>query len=803
MQSSRRALLARLAVGVGVLIFVAAGLSRISFNVDILKLLPTNLRQVQGLSLLLKEFVADDELIITVEAPTAEAAEANADAIAAGLAATPGLVKRAYARPPWEKDPAQLSELLAFLALNQPPEKVRALVDRLSPEHAPQTLRDTLDKLSESMSPQEIGLLSYDPYDISGSAVGSLMGGGEEQTKFASADGTFHVVFVEAPGKFANYNEAIAWVDAVRKATAPWQGRDGCRLGYTGSPAIEASIAGSMQGDMQSSAVVTLVIIAFIFWFCYRRFRPLLALQGMLVLVFALSLAIAGLFMSQLTVIGVGSSAIMIGLSVDYGYFIYQRAQHFGGTLRELQRQCLRYIAWTAGTTGAAFFALNVSSLPGLSQLGNLVGVGVVVGAVVMLTVYAPLVLRWTRREGTAPPSFVERTVLSAGFHRAGGWVTAGLVAALLGGLFWKGMPASDFSEKPLRPRHSEAYDALDHMAARLSDQVDPLNLLVEGDSVEAVLARLRAAETQLAAAQARGDVRSYRSALPLWPDAERQRANLPPLAGLADQAPRLKQAVVAAGFKDDAFTLTENLLRQWSSWAAQPPPIWPQNDASRWLLQRIAHHDTENGHWYAMGFVQPMPDHEETLSREVGGDGVYLTGWKLLSVALRSAIPREFERAIIGVAVVVLGLLVFAFRDARAVGLFMAVTLLVFACLLGAMSLLGLTWNFFNLAAILLLLGTGTDYSILLLLALRRNGGDVPGARRELFVVIGLCACSASAGFGSISWANHLGLASLGQTCALGLLLDAAISVFLIPPAWKWLHRARDASPQAVQIDG
>ncbi len=792
MQSSRRTFLARTAVVVGLLVFVAAGLSRISFNVEILKLLPVNLRQVQGLSLLLKEFVADNELIITVEAPDAQTAEADADEIAARLSGTPGLVKRAYARPPWEKDPAQLSELLAFLALNQPPDKVRALVDRLSPENAPRTLHDTLDKLSESVAPQEIGLLSYDPYDIGGSAVGSLMGGGDEQTKFASADGTFHVVFVEAPGRLANYNAAIAWVESIKQATAQWQGRDGCRLGFTGSPAIEASIAGSMQSDMQGSAVVTLVIIAFIFWFCYRRFRPLLALQGMLVLVFGLTLAIAGMFLSQLTVIGVGSSAIMIGLSVDYGYFIYQRAQHFSGTLRELQRQCLRYIVWTAGTTGAAFFALNVSSLPGLSQLGNLVGVGVVVGAVVMLTVYAPLVLRWAQREGDRPASFVERAVLSARFQRAGAWITAGVVAALIGGLLWKGLPASDFSERPLRPRHSDAYDALDHMAARLSDQVDPLNLLVEGDSVDAVLARLRAAETQLAAAQAHGDVLAFRSALPLWPDAARQRENLPLLAGLASQAPRLRQAVSDAGFKDEAFTLTDNLLRQWASWARETPPIWPRNDASRWLLQRVAHED--NGRWYAMGFVQPAPDHETALSNAVGGEGIYLTGWKLLSLELRSAIPKEFERAIVGIAVVVLGLLIFAFRDMRSTGIFVAATLLVFACLLGAMSLLGLTWNFFNLAALLLLLGTGTDYSILLLLALRRNGGDVQGARRELFVVICLCACSASAGFGSISWANHLGLASLGQTCALGLLLDAAISVFLIPPTWVWLHRRKTA---------
>ena len=113
----------------------------------------------------------------------------------------------------------------------------------------------------------------------------------------------------------------------------------------------------------------------------------------------------------------------------------------------------------------------------------------------------------------------------------------------------------------------------------------------------------------------------------------------------------------------------------------------------------------------------------------------------------------------------------------------------LVFVSLTGAMALLGMDWNFFNLAAILLLLGTGIDYSILFILALRANGGDVPDAQRQLGLVIVLCAAAASAGFGSIAWANNLGLASLGKTCALGLVLDALITVFLLPIAWKFFH--------------
>jgi hypothetical protein len=182
-------------------------------------------------------------------------------------------------------------------------------------------------------------------------------------------------------------------------------------------------------------------------------------------------------------------------------------------------------------------------------------------------------------------------------------------------------------------------------------------------------------------------------------------------------------------------------------------------------------------------------------MNAAIGGDGIRLASWNLLGLELKRVIPREFASVTLGLAFAVLIIVAIGFRSVRAVGLFFATTALVLFCLAGAMSLLGMTWNFFNLAAVLLLLGTGTDYSILLLLALRRNGGNAPAAQRELALVICLCASSAAAGFGTISWANNAGLASLGQTCALGLVIDAAISLFLLPLAWTWLHSKRSES--------
>ncbi len=787
------------ALGTAAIVFIAAGLSRISFNIDILKLLPTHLPEVEGLSLFLKNFAQPRELVLTLEAADSDTAEAAADELAAVLRARGDLVSRAVSRPPWEKDPGGLAELLAFMLLNQPPEKIAELTARIAPEQAPETVKATLEKLNDSVSPQEIALRSYDPYDFAAPLLTAGLMNGGTQSEFASGDGLFRVVYVESSRSFPNYKATIAWLNEIKKIAAEWRGTRDIKLGFTGEPAFVADISGSTEWDMMSSGFVTLFVIALIFWLCYRRARPLLDLQAMLVLIFTLTLATAGLFLDQLTVIGVGCAAIMIGLSVDYGYFVFQRAQQHTGTLRELQRLCVQNIVWTSGTTATAFFALNLSSLPGLSQLGNLVGIGVVIGAIVMLTVFAPLTMRFHRRGGTRLPSPMEKVVVSPAFFRGGAWLTVALIAVLLGTLAIKGMPGVDFSARSLRPRVSEAYAALDRLYERLTDERDLLSLVVRGKDETEVRERLTRAEAALAAAKERGDVRGFRTALPIWPDVAHQKANLPTLAALAPEATRLKQTMQAAGFNDEAFALTEAVLQQWSAWGkrasqlstlnSQPSPIWPDNESSRWIFRRAAHRG--DGPLLAMGMVQPVAGREDALAAAVESEGVYLVSWSRLGSQLKQVIPREFLLVILGLSGGVLLILAIAFRSARAVGLFALTTLLVLACLAGAMSLFGMQWNFFDLAAVLLLLGTGTDYSILLLLALRRNGGDAPAAQRELALVIVLCCSSAAAGFGTISWANNLGLASLGQTCAMGLIIDAFISLFLLPQAWALLHRA------------
>ncbi len=779
--------LLRITIAAVLLALTVAGLSRISFNIEILKLLPTNLRQVEGLSLFLKNFALPNELIVTIEAPDSDAAEAAADALAEHLRQRGDLVKQAVSRPPWEKKPAELAAFLAYLVSNQPPEKVSELIARIAPDKTGDTLRASLEKLTDSVSPQEIALLSYDPFGFGESLAQSGLFAGEQQSEFSSADGTFRILYVESAQPLANYKTTIAWTNEIKKIARDWSAAHapGVTLGFTGEPGFVADISSTMEWDMSSSGFSTLFIVGAIFLLCYRRVRPLLQLMSVLTVVFFLSLGAAGLFLHQLTVMGVGFASIMIGLSVDYGYFIYQKSLHHTGSVRDLQRICFQNIVWTAGTTSAAFFTLNMSSLPGLSQLGNLVAIGVIVGAIVMLTVFAPIAVRLRKVE--TRPSIVERWLASPHVTKWGAWATLAMVLGLAAVLVFKGMPGLDFTARSLRPRHSDAYDALDRLQAKLIDDSDFLNLVVSGTSEDEVLTRLRAAEARLDSAKARGLVANFRTALPLWAVPANQRENLPRLAALAADAPRLKQAMLDAGFTEESFGLTGAVLADWSASAAKPLPLWAANDTSQWIFRRMVRH--ENGQFLALGIVHPGTGDTLALVEAIESPGVHLVSWNLLGSELQRVIPREFLHTFIALIAIVFAMLLVGFRGPRDV-LLLAVTMtLVFISLAGAMTLLGMSWNFFNLAAILLLLGTGIDYSILLILSLRENRGDIADAQRQLGLVIALCATAAAAGFGSISWANNLGLASLGKTCALGLVLDGLISIFLLPRAWKFFH--------------
>jgi len=795
---------------------VALGAARLRFDVEVLNLLPDSLDVVRGLKIYQENFSNARELILTLEGTDADDVEPSARNLARLLRAHTNLVEKVVWQPVWMEHPDQAAELIAYLWFNQPPEVFGNLTNRLLGTNAIEALNETREKLTTSFSPNEIARRGYDPFNLmelppSVSSAAPSIGTGEEL--FASADGTFRVLFVEARPSLVNYKQCRSWLEKVKAviSTAQASGEisSATKIRYTGRPVFVAEIAGGMEKDLAGSVSGTLFVIGVLFYLAHRRFRPLLWLLALLLLLLGATMAFGGLLFGTINVVSMGFAAILAGLAEDFGIVLYQESRsHPELSVAELRRMAAPGIVWSAITTSGAFFLLNLSGLPGLGQLGSLVAIGILLAAVGMLYAYLPPLLRLRRVHDALPPQDRpdEKLLLFAPLKllpRSVIWLITIAVLLASVGLLAQNRPRFDRSPDPLKPQRGEAYAAVEQIKQRLGRTEEPLWVIVPGRNEQEVANKLQRVRPWLAEATSRQLIRS--STLPdaLWPKAENQSANRRTLAMLVQQKEFPIAAARGQGFTANSLRVTENIFESWNAALRNANIYWPTNPASRWVLEKMAGRSREG--LLALGLIHPDPSatitrrFEESLPPDLRREGVILSGWRILGPAVFQMVVEEFPRVVIPILAVVVASLWLAFRSLKDVLLSLATLVFSFLCLWATMDLLKWQWNLLNLMALPLLLGMGVDYSIHIQLALRRYEGNLTAVRRSVGRALLLAGSTTIAGFGSLSFSTNAGIASLGKVCALGLTLTLLTAVYLLPVWWAGIH----AGPTSAQNNG
>jgi len=785
------------------LIPMVVGLFRLRLDMEVLNLLPGELPVVAGLQLYQKHLADSGELIITLEAGDAGATEAAARELGLALRSRSNLVSRVFWQAPWREHPDQLGELLGLAWLNQPPPIFAELARRLQPASVSVALGEARQALATSLSPDEIARASYDPFGLSRlppSAADLAEFAGQDDKGFASADGRLRLIFVQPKGKLNSYRETALWLNQVRAAvqeirlTKEFPGE--VRIAFTGTPAYVAETASGMERDIKWSVAGTSFIIAGLFWWAHRRWKPLFWLLGLLLLVLAGTTALGGLIFGALNAVSLGFAAILLGLAVDYGLVLYQEARaHPEASVTEIRRAVGPGILWSALTTASAFALLNFGGLPGLAQLGTMVALGVLLAAGVMLMAFLPATLEpklpISRVTQTTPSATKDRSIPAPGRaqSRAIALATVLLPVLVVTILYWR-PPIVDHSPGALSLRRSEAESAMQSVRHLITDGSEPLWLLVAGKDEREVAGRIRQLEDLARSAEGKNTLGNLKFPTVLWPDPDHQLANRVMAIELASRQATLRQAVTEAGFREEAFALTQTVLDTWAR--TDPLPLWPRASANLWLLEKAAAR-TETG-WLVSGVAQPptnalaaMPQAARLLAEPLANGQVWLTSWTVLGETLLQFAESRL-RVLVGV---ILALNTFclwlAFRSVREVLFSYAALSLGFALLLALMSVFGWTWNLMNLMAVPLLLGAGADYGIHVQLALRRHRGDISAMRRTTGQALALCAATTIVAFGSLSWSSNAGLASLGYVCAAGIACVLLVCLFLLPGWWNW----------------
>ena len=805
----------RIIIGLSIvlLVLIGIGMARLHFDAEVLDLLPSDNRAVEGLKLYQQRFSNASGLVITMRAPDTEQAENAARAIAEHLRKQTNLVTRVTWQPPWLENPGQTAELIAYLWLNQPPELFNQLANSLTPTNLPATLADTREELASSMTPDVIARLSYDPLRLTqlpASAANAAPNFSEGQSLFSSKDGRFRIMFVEANSPLANYKECYAWLQEI-KATVDAARADShlspdVIVEYTGRPAFVAEIARGMEHDVTISVGGTSVIIAILFWLAHRRVKPMLWLLTLLALILAGTLALGGLIYGSINVVSMGFAAILLGLAVDYAVVHYQEAlAHPDLSVPEIRSAIAPSIFWAATTTITAFLVLNLGGLPGLGQLGTLVGVGVALSAFIMIFAFLPPLFPDRRKPRPAAPRIetgvheAPHTANQPGNPRPVFAATAALILFSLATLLF-GIPKMDPTGNALRPRNSKAYAALDTIQQELGQKEDPLWLLIAGRNESEVAQKLDAVKPILDQAVSNHVLTGFNLASAIWPRPEFQEANRATALHLSSERDSIRSAILTNGFTETAFGLTGGILDTWQRAAETKGVFWPTNELDRWIFEKLVARTSTN--FYALGFLYPAATNSEAgimgLQQTFelkANNSIWLSGWQLLGRAVLDRVMKNLWKLVLPMVGLVLLSLWLAFRRPLEICLSISILLLSGLFLLAVMHLVGWSWNLLNLMALPLILGTGVDYSIFMQLALRRYDGDLRMAHRAVGRALLLCGGTAVAGFGALTFSTNAGMSSLGQVCAVGIASNMLISVFLLPSWWAALTNKKSGT--------
>jgi predicted exporter len=445
---------------------------------------------------------------------------------------------------------------------------------------------------------------------------------------------------------------------------------------------------------------------------------------------------------------------------------------------------------------------LNLSTLPGLGQLGSLVAIGIVLAAFVMLYGYLPPLLRMRRQRDleSAPSAPAEKLLLFPTrklLPKPVVWLISLLLLLASIVVLWRSAPQFDHSPNVLKPKNSAASAALEQIKARFQRTEEPLWVLIPGKNETGVAKELAQVNAVLSQAVSNQLIAGFTLPTALWPQPENQGGNRGAVRILLQEHATLRGAALSSGFTTNSLLLTDSILDHWNRALESTNVFWPANRASRWVLSKVVARPDDG--LLALGLIHPTSSPAATKRFavtwpiELQRQGVILSGWELLGTTVFDVVVREMPRVMIPIFLLVLLSLWLAFRSFKEVALSL-ITLAFSALLLwAAMGVLGWEWNILNLMGLPLLLGMGVDFSIHIQLGLRRYQGHRLTVHRSVGRALLLAGATTVAGFTSLTFSTNAGMASLGKVCALGITLALVVAVYLLPVWWSaWANTKR-----------
>ena len=647
-------------------------------------------------------------------------------------------------------------------------------------------------------------------------------GGGEANSKRKFID-------VQPKLDFTSLQPGHVATAAIRQAVADLKlPQDyGARVRLTGPVAIADEEFATVQEGMIINSLATVLIVLGILYLALKSGRIILAVFLNLVVGLAITAALGFLVVGPLNLISIAFAVLFVGLGVDFGiqYSVRYRADRYEVddldlSLVHAAKHFGAPLTLAAAAVAAGFLSFLPTAYRGVSELGQIAGMGMLVAYLSSVTLL-PALLKVINPPGEPEPlGFSWLAPVDAFMERQRIPILIGVAVVSLGGLPLLYFLQFDFNPINLRSAQVESIATfLDlrrdpitganaisvlapdlastrPVAARLSKvpevaQVRTLDFFVPTDQ-EKKLAALKVARDKIepsfkpdAAQKPPTDEENVQSLNEVVTslneaaekhkgqggDAAKRLAGL--LANLAKSTPEMREQVAAAFLRPlkTALADLQDLLQ------AQKVSLIdvPHEIEELWR--------TADGRARVEVLPKGDPNDNETLrkfARAVLAVESDATGGPISILESGYTIVRAFFEAGAWALIAITILLWIVLRRFGDVLLTIVPLLLAGVVTLELCVILGMPLNFANIIALPLLLGIGVAFKIYYIMAWR--AGQTGLLQSSLTRAVFYSAATTATAFGSLWLSSHPGTSSMGKLLALSLLTTLAAAVLFQP---------------------
>jgi predicted RND superfamily exporter protein len=806
---------------VSLLLTIAALLAatRLSFDPDLLNLIPQKNRQVNEFRKVLKDMGTIDYHIVVMTIPKdhdVHEYDSLITAVAEGYKKNPKIEEVSYKIPnPLDFVDIVLPRALLFLS--------PAELDQVAAKLSDAGIRESVARSRSLLqTPQAFALktlIQYDPFDLAPiflKKFQSAGGGFKLDTSsgyFLSSDHTTLLILTKPkrPAQDVPFGNALL-ADATvlenealkefQKTATP--GTPLPTIEHTGGYEIAAGDAGLIKQDVIANVLGTFIGVLALFLWGFRRPASLIYAAAPLAMGLALTFGMAAMVYGQLSSASAGFAALLAGLGIDfitvmYGRYVDERNR--GAAMPEaiftIMRATMPGVFVAAITTAGTFYAFLATDFRGMTQLGFLTGTGILLFLLCVMFLLPSLIVMSERKERKKAPklylhSFGSGKLIDASLAKPRATIWIWVIFIIVCGAASSRIRFSD-NVQDLRAKGNPGVVNQTKITSKFGQSFDFMMYVIEGKTLEEVLERTNSATADLEKLVGDHTISSYQSISTYLPPRDKQLAVIQKLqAGSADafNATRIQktfhQALLDNGFKPEAYDAYMKLFVQ----ALTPrEPVSLTNVGSPELVQLASRFvkKTSTG-WMSVINVYPtggkwprdVPANLLALPDKHPGD--ILTGVNLVSATLRHIVRADAVRSTIIGFIAVFVLMFFSFRGWKMTLLSFVPFIAGGVGMLGLMALLNLEFNFMNIFVGLMIIGVSTDYAIYMMQRYTEDPARFHLAAHETGKAIVMAALTAIVGYGSFAISHYPGLRSIGYASTFGIGLSGLASITLLP---------------------